>query len=220
MTVPISPWLDEAELASPDGRSLARFYDGHEIAMGAPCCGRLSVRTPTGERVISRNAGASMVWSEDSRFLAFTEGTKDRSQTVFVCRTSDFAIDWLPEFCSVIELHRFKDGWITGVNSPVSYPEPFAIEYRKAKFAPKRRRDRAWWASASRRTFAVFMTGALLDAAALVGMAFTGGSTRLLLLATSGGIMAIGGFCGYQLAERKLRQLPPSEPERGEGTAP
>jgi len=185
--------------------------------MGSPSYGRLAVRTPAGEKVISENAGASMVWSEDSRFLAFTEWTKDRNQTVFVCRTADFAIDWLPEFSSVIELHRFKDGWITGVNSPISNAEPFAIEYRKTQACPKRTRDHAWWISASRRAFGIFLTGALLVAIALIGIAFTEVSSRLLILAMSGAIMAVGGFCGYLLAERRLRQLRWSELEQDNG---
>lgn len=219
MKVPISPWLDEAELASPDGRSVARFHDGHEVAMGSPCYGRLAVRTPAGEKVISENAGASMVWSEDSRFLAFTEWTKDRNQTVFVCRTADFAIDWLPEFSSVIELHKFKDGWITGVNSPIFNAEPFAIEHRKMQACPKRTRDHAWWISASRRAVGISLTGALLLAIALIGKAFTEVS-GLGFLAVGGGIIAVRGFCGYVLAQRRLRQFLLAESEQGGWGAP
>lgn len=189
------------------------FLDGHELAMGAPYSGRLVVWTPTSEKVISETAGASMVWSEDSRFLAFTEWTKDRKQTIFVCRIADFAIDWLPEFSSVIELHKFKDGWITGVKSPFSKEEPFAIEHRKAQACPKKTRDQAWWISGSQLAFRVFLSGALLVAIALIGIAFTEAS-GLGFLALGGGIIAVSGFCGYVLAQRKLRQFPLLESEQ------
>lgn len=178
--------------------------------MGAPCYGKVVLRTPAGEKVISENAGASMVWSEDSRFLAFVEWTKDRGQTVFVCRIEDFAIDWLPEFYSVIELHKFKDGWITGINSPASQGESFAVEYRRARVIPRRKRDHVWWKSVSRRALGISLTGVLLEAIVTIGAALSGMSSRLFSLALCGGLMAVGGFCLYLIARRKFQGGPPS----------
>ncbi len=39
----ISPWAGSAELASPDGRWVAKIRDAYEIAMGGPTSGQLRI---------------------------------------------------------------------------------------------------------------------------------------------------------------------------------
>jgi hypothetical protein len=73
---PISAWDNGCSLLSPD-RCLTAYFDGIEIAMGAPSIGTISI----GSNDILRG-NSSMIWSEDSRYLAFPKWNLDRSQTI------------------------------------------------------------------------------------------------------------------------------------------
>jgi hypothetical protein len=129
MNSPISPWADKAELWSPDGEYRAIFEHGMEVAMGAPTRGRLKIIGPSGAQIVSEDAAASMVWSDDSRFLAFSEWTRNMKQNLCVFRTSDHQIDRSPDEFRVLELKDFREGRILGVDSPVHMPRTFALQY-------------------------------------------------------------------------------------------
>ena len=133
MKTPISPWIDEATATSPNGKLVARFHDGMEVAMGAPTMGTLSVTINGKERQISNRAAASMVWSDDSRFLAFSEWTRSRMQSLCVFRVEDGSVDRSPDEFRVLELRNFTDGRIGGVDSPIHMPQTFSLEYNKAE---------------------------------------------------------------------------------------
>jgi len=129
MNTPISPWIDEATATSPDGESIARFHDGMEVAMGAPTMGALTVNRGGVDREISSRAAASMVWSDDSRFLAFSEWTRAKKQNLCVYRVADGTIQRSPDEFRVLELRGFSGGRISGVDSPVHMPQTFALAY-------------------------------------------------------------------------------------------
>lgn len=132
MNKPISPWDEKVELASPDKRHLARFDSDTEIGMGGPPMGRLTIITvaePDREFLVADNAAASMVWSPDSRFLAFSRWRGNRMQALCVLRLSDFTVDESPDEFRVLELHSFLDGKIAGVDSPIYQPRTFSLKY-------------------------------------------------------------------------------------------
>jgi hypothetical protein len=132
MNTPISPWTDQAERTSPDGRYQAIFDKGMEVAMGAPTLGRLRVirlDEPKGEFLITDDAAASMVWSDDSQFLAFAKWRMNKKQSLCVLRVSNMNIDESPDEFRVLELRSFSGGRIKGIDSPVYQPRTFALKY-------------------------------------------------------------------------------------------
>ena len=129
MKSPISPWIDSAEATSPDGKSTARFHDATEVAMGAPTMGMLTVISNSRSRVVSDRAASSMIWSDDSRFLAFSEWTAGKKQRLCVFRASDGTVRRSPDEFRVLELRGFSDGKICGVDSPIHMPQTFSLAY-------------------------------------------------------------------------------------------
>jgi hypothetical protein len=129
MQKPISPWIDEAELWSPDGLHCAIFSEGMEVAMGAPTMGRLKVISKDKVRMISNGAAASMVWSSDSRYLAYSEWNRNKKQSLNVYRIFEERIDRIPDEFDVLELRDFREGKVVGVDSPIYRPKTFALEY-------------------------------------------------------------------------------------------
>jgi hypothetical protein len=62
---PLSYLEDSVHLPSPDGRYIATMTDAEEIQMGGPMRGTLRVND-----MVLEDCGTSMVWSDDSEYLA------------------------------------------------------------------------------------------------------------------------------------------------------
>ena len=132
-TTPISPWVDRAERQSPDGCHIAVYQNGMEVAMGAPTRGELRVTTPIGDgHLVADDAAASFVWSNDSRFLAFSKWRSNMKQSLCVLQLADMTVDESPDEFIVLELRGFSDGKIEGVDSPVHMPRTFSLKYGEA----------------------------------------------------------------------------------------
>jgi hypothetical protein len=128
---PISPWVDQAERKSPDNTMTALFENGMEIAMGAPTRGTLSVILPDGgKRIVSENAASSFVWSDDSKFIAYSRWTSGKKQNLCVFKIADLSTDVSPDEFRVLELKDFTKGRISGIDSPVYQPRSFSLEYK------------------------------------------------------------------------------------------
>lgn len=123
----ISPWSWEAELASPDGQVTARIVDAGEIAMGAPTSGRLLLSN--GQMVESCNP--SMVWSDDSCFLAVPRWTPGREQQLVIVDVRRRKVRVIPGVYRVLQLESFEGGVVRGVDSPIHNPRPIAISVRE-----------------------------------------------------------------------------------------
>ena len=110
----------------------ALFENGMEIAMGAPTLGTLSVILSDGrKKIIAEDAAASFVWSDDSRFIAYSRWKENRNQNLCVFKISDLLTDVSPDEFRVLELKKFIDGKIEGVDSPVYQPRTFSLEYKQ-----------------------------------------------------------------------------------------
>ncbi len=122
----ISPWTtDTVRLESPDGRKVAILTEPREIAMGSPTSGALEVSN--GQRAESCNP--SMVWSADSRFLAFPQWF-DRMQRLVILDTDAARRMFAPDTYRVLALRSFCQGIIEGVDSPIHEPRPIAFDVR------------------------------------------------------------------------------------------
>jgi hypothetical protein len=123
----ISPWAASAELASPDGRTVARVADASEIAMGAPTSGTLQLSNGMSRE----SCNPSMVWSDDSAYLAVPQWTRERRQRLLIVSVARQTSRYAPGEYRVLELHAFRDGVVSGVDSPVYQSRPVAVDVRQ-----------------------------------------------------------------------------------------
>jgi hypothetical protein len=120
----ISPWADSTSQESPDGRFVAIFDQSVEIAMGGPSAGRLVIRAKvSGTRIAEfTDAGASFVWASDSSAVAFPRWMNDRTQRLAVLSVPSARVTTLPTVYSVLQLESFKEGVVSGIDSPIHHP--------------------------------------------------------------------------------------------------
>ena len=109
----ISAWAESAELQSPDGRFVARVQDAFEIAMGGPTIGTLELSN--GLRW--HGCSPSMIWSDDSRYLALPRWSRRRQHLMVVSLELGEARFAKGEL-SVCELDSFEAGILSGVEGP------------------------------------------------------------------------------------------------------
>lgn len=127
MSAAISPWHSETiESRSPDGRFTAVVHEPTEIAMGAPTSGELKVSNgQSGD-----GCSPSIVWSDDSRFLAVPQWTKDREQRLMILNVETRERKFAPQTYRVLALASFSGGIVRGVDSPIHEPVELAFDVR------------------------------------------------------------------------------------------
>jgi hypothetical protein len=116
----ISPWQDSTvDLFSPDGKGHARLHHPMEIGMGGPTAGRLTLSN--GVQIFSCNP--SMVWSDDSRYLAVPQWrpTNSRQRLLVVDMANRVLLTDSAEY-RLLQLEDFVKGVIHGTDSPVFEP--------------------------------------------------------------------------------------------------
>ncbi|HEY6331849.1 MAG TPA: hypothetical protein VI756_21155 [Blastocatellia bacterium] len=123
MNIPISPWEYSAELMSPNHLVRALIDDSSEISMGGPVSGTL--RLSNGFAVDSCNT--SMIWSDDSKYLAVPQWTLGRQQRLLVISVHDRILGYAPEIYGVLELRFFSSGVIEGIDSPAFRPKQIQV---------------------------------------------------------------------------------------------
>ncbi|MCC6442533.1 MAG: hypothetical protein IT210_03635 [Armatimonadetes bacterium] len=126
----VSPWAESVTLASPDGKQTACIARTDEIAMGAPTSGELhlsgGLQFPSGN--------SSIVWSEDSLYLAASQWAARRDQRLLIVRVPDRQFRYAPEVYRVLELQSFSGGIVRGIDSPVYMPAPVAVDIRRIEW--------------------------------------------------------------------------------------
>lgn len=120
----ISPWSTSATLPSPDGRVTATIAEAIEIGMGAPTSGTLVLSGGT----VRESCNPSMVWSDDSEYLAVPEWTSQRTQRLLVISARQGASRYAPGHYRVLELHDFAHGRVRGVDSPAWNPMAIDVD--------------------------------------------------------------------------------------------
>jgi len=124
--VAISPWHTFARLTSPNGMLLAEIIDAGEIAMGAPTSGSLVLSN--GMR--RDRCNPSMVWSDDSRFLAVPEWTPNRQQRLMIISMEHRDSRFASGTYRVLELESFINGIVCGTDSPAYEPRLIEVDVR------------------------------------------------------------------------------------------
>ena len=118
MIYKISPWADSVELISANGELTATIVDTREIAMGSPTSGSLTISNG----MIFQRCNPSIVWSDDSQFLAVPQWTFLRDQRLLVIAPKENRFGYAKGIFRVLELHSFSDGKIKGIDSPIYQP--------------------------------------------------------------------------------------------------
>jgi len=111
-------------LTSPDGRTTATIEDAMEIAMGGPTFGRLTLSNG----MFRESCNPSMVWSEDSEYLAVPQWTKERAQRLLVISVVRRSARYAPSEYRVLELRAFRNGKIRGIDSPIFMPQAIEVD--------------------------------------------------------------------------------------------
>ena len=152
-----SAWDYEANACSSDGKFSAKF-EGCEVAMGAPTIGelRLFVNSEhylnlknelsnhekrlsnldqnlvkdddTLQILLSERATACFLFSDDSKFLAFSEWTVDKMQIIKVVRLADMSIKTDNNRKRVVEFLSFDDGLLEILDSPIFMPKNYTLD--------------------------------------------------------------------------------------------
>ena len=153
-----SAWDYEANACSSDGKFSAKF-EGCEVAMGAPTIGELRLfvnsehylnlknelsnhaKTSSVDQnlvkdddtlqiLLSERATACFLFSEDSKFLAFSEWTADKMQIVKVVHLADMSIKTAGKPKRVVEFLSFDDGLLEILDSPIFMPKNYTLDIR------------------------------------------------------------------------------------------
>ena len=151
-----SAWDYEANACSSDGKFSAKF-EGCEVAMGAPTIGELRLfvnsehylnlknelsnhaKTSSVDQnlvkdddtlqiLLSERATACFLFSEDSKFLAFSEWTADKMQIIKVVRLTDMSIKTAGKPKRVVEFLSFDDGVLEILDSPIFMPKNYTLD--------------------------------------------------------------------------------------------
>ena len=152
-----SAWDYEANACSSDGKFSAKF-EGCEVAMGAPTLGELRLFINSKHYInlknelsnhekrlsnldqnlvkdddalqilLSERATACFLFSEDSKFLAFSEWTADKMQIVKVVRLADMSIKTAGKPKRVVEFLSFDDDLLKILDSPIFMPKNYTLD--------------------------------------------------------------------------------------------
>ena len=152
-------WDYEANACSKDAKFSAKF-EGCEVAMGAPTLGELRlfinsehclnlknkfsnhakrllnldqnlVKYGSADQILlSERATACFLFSEDSKFLAFSEWTTDKMQVIKVVRLADMSIKTDNNRKRVVEFLSFDDGVLKILDSPIFMPKNYTLDIR------------------------------------------------------------------------------------------
>lgn len=150
-----SAWDYEANACSSDGKFSAKF-EGCEVAMGAPTLGELRLFINSKHYInlknehsnhakrlsnldqnlvkdgilLSERATACFLFSDDSKFLAFSEWTADKMQIIKVVRLADMSIKTAGKPKRVVEFLSFDDGLLEILDSPIFMPKNYTLDIR------------------------------------------------------------------------------------------
>ena len=81
--------------------------------------------------LLSEQATACFMFSDDSRFLAFAEWTADKMQLAKVLRLADMSLKTVDRLQRVAEFLSFRDGLLEILDSPIFMPESFWLDVRE-----------------------------------------------------------------------------------------
>tara|TARA_B100001971_G_scaffold203052_1_gene217492 strand:- start:1874 stop:2284 length:411 start_codon:yes stop_codon:yes gene_type:complete len=124
-----SPWTPIVKMTSPDGALTATLDTIGEVCMGGPTRGPLIISN--GMRI--EDCNPSIMWSDDSRFIAVPQWTETRSQKLVVIDVKNKSTHTFTKTYQVLAIESFKDGLIQGIDSPIHNPKAFSRNITELK---------------------------------------------------------------------------------------
>ena len=111
----ISPWSDgNLRLPSPDGQHWAIVRDASEFQMSGPMVGTLALSTG----LIEGNCGVSIVWSDDSCFIAVPKLFPEKPEfRVLIIRVADGVRRYAPGHMGPLALSAFRDQGLSTIQN-------------------------------------------------------------------------------------------------------
>ena len=80
--------------------------------------------------LLSERATACFLFSDDSKFLAFSEWTTDKMQIVKILRLANMSIKTAGKPKRVVEFLSFNDGLLEILDSPIFMPKNYTLDIR------------------------------------------------------------------------------------------
>ena len=80
--------------------------------------------------LLSKRATACFLFSDDSKFLAFSEWTTDKMQIVKILRLANMSIKTAGKPKRVVEFLSFNDGVLEILDSPIFMPKNYTLDIR------------------------------------------------------------------------------------------
>ncbi len=80
--------------------------------------------------LLSERATACFLFSDDSKFLAFSEWTADKMQIIKIVRLADMSIKTDNKRKRVVEFLSFDDGLLEILDSPIFMPKNYTLDIR------------------------------------------------------------------------------------------
>lgn len=88
-----SPWSDGESFDSPDGKFRLSYFACTEIAMGGPTSGETWLFDKEGRcKMLGDGTASAIIFSDDSKYLAYAKWDDERSQDIIMIRLEDMAI--------------------------------------------------------------------------------------------------------------------------------
>ena len=98
--------------------------------MGAPTYGILNISNG----MSFRSCNPSIVWSDDSQYLAVPQWTPYTDQRLLVISLEQESSGYAPGLFRVLELHSFLNGKIKGIDSPIYQPREIEIDVNRIQW--------------------------------------------------------------------------------------
>jgi len=98
--------------------------------MGAPTSGILNIS----DGMSFPGCNPSIVWSDDSQYLAVPQWTPEREQRLLVISLEQKSPGYAPSLFRVLELHSFSNGKIKGIDSPIHQPREIEIDISQVQW--------------------------------------------------------------------------------------
>jgi hypothetical protein len=117
-----NPWNfsnADKNLISPDGKYRIEFGELYEIAMGAPIGGTCYLILNDSKIELNTWSGGPVIWNGTSTKVALPIWTKNRNQKIAVVDVTTMTITIYKQEFRVLDLQRFDDNLIIGIDSPI-----------------------------------------------------------------------------------------------------
>ncbi|MEP3209724.1 MAG: hypothetical protein ABJN95_11065 [Maribacter sp.] len=129
-----TPWNFANESLSPNGKFILQFGYVGEVAMGAPLSGECFLLFDNKKFTLNGMFGGPIVWNEISDKAAIPYWTENRFQKLAIIDMSEMKIYISDKDFRVIQLDKFKNDLILGIDSPIYRTEKINYDFRTEKY--------------------------------------------------------------------------------------